>query len=275
MKKMIALDLDNTLLNSQKEISEQNVATLRHLHEEGIKVVLATGRPINAIRAFITQLGLTGPEDFTLTFNGGLVINNRTGAHLFQTGLVKDDLVPVADFMQAHDLPLDVLDFDRVYEIDPHKQSQYMKTVKGIDFRQSDFAGLPGGDYAYAKAVLAIPAPRLTAIKDAVLAAPAIAARVRVVQSQPYILEFLPPRVNKALGLEHLLDHFDMTFRDLVAFGDADNDAEMLRAAGDGVAMANALPQIKKIADHQTLTNNEDGVAHYLKKEFAPLFAKH
>lgn len=271
MQKMIALDLDNTLLNPQKEISPRNVATLRKLHQRGVKVVLATGRPINAIRGFIDQLGLTTPEDFTLTFNGGLVINNQDGHHLFQTGIVKDDLVPVAQFMANHDLPLDVLDFERVYEIDPRGQSEYLKTVKGIHFQPVTFADLPGGTTTYAKAVLAVPAPQIIAVKDRIQNDPAITARVRVVQSQPYILEFLPQGVNKALGLGHLLEHFGLTFGDLVAFGDADNDAEMLTAAGDGVAMGNALPQIKEIADHVTGTNNADGVATYLEMAFAPL----
>lgn len=69
MIKMIALDLDNTLLNSRKEISARNEAVLKKLHEQGIHVVLCTGRPINAIWPYIEQLGLTAAEDYTITFN--------------------------------------------------------------------------------------------------------------------------------------------------------------------------------------------------------------
>ena len=68
MIKMIALDLDNTLLNSRKEISARNEAVLKKLHEQGIRVVLCTGRPINAIWPYIEQLGLTAAEDYTITF---------------------------------------------------------------------------------------------------------------------------------------------------------------------------------------------------------------
>ena len=78
MIKMIALDLDNTLLNSDKEISARNERVLKALHDRGVHVVLCTGRPINAIWPYIEQLGLTRPDDFTITFNGGLVINNVT-----------------------------------------------------------------------------------------------------------------------------------------------------------------------------------------------------
>lgn len=89
MIKMVALDLDNTLLNSNKEISQRNERVLKQLHQQGIKVVLCTGRPINAIWPYIEQLGLTDPEDYTITFNGGLVINNESREHLFELGMKK------------------------------------------------------------------------------------------------------------------------------------------------------------------------------------------
>jgi len=95
MIKMIALDLDETLLNTDKTISEENAATLRKLHEAGIKVVLCTGRPINAIWGYLEQLGLTTSEDYTITFNGALVIQNATKEALAQSGLSKHDFQPL------------------------------------------------------------------------------------------------------------------------------------------------------------------------------------
>ncbi len=271
MKKIIALDLDNTLLNNQKEISPANIRVLRKLHEQGVKVVLCTGRPINAIWHLIEQLGLTEPDDFTITFNGGLVINNRSRQLLFSNGLSKGDLIPVHDFMAARKLPMDILDFEQIYEIDPAHRSLYRQTIKNIRFEATTFADLRGGDYVYAKNVLAIPKEEMPAIKEEVLATKEITARVQVVQSQPHILEFLPQGSDKAVGLEHLLSHFGLNFSDLMAFGDADNDAGMLKAAGDGVVMANGLPAVKAIADHETLSNENDGVARYLTKTFATI----
>lgn len=111
MIKMIALDLDNTLLNSDKEISTRNAAVLKQLHEQGIRVVLCTGRPINAIWPYIEQLGLTKPDDYTITFNGGLVINNASREHLFELGMEKADLMPLFEYIKAEKIPLNVLDF--------------------------------------------------------------------------------------------------------------------------------------------------------------------
>lgn len=90
-----------------------------------------------------------------------------------------------------------------------------------------------------------------------------------IVRSQPTILEFLPKGVNKKVGLEALLNHFHLDFSNLMAFGDAKNDYEMLEAAKIGVAMGNANSDIKAIANDVTLDNQESGVAAYLKKYFS------
>ncbi len=267
MIKLIALDLDNTLLNSQKEISPANEAALKALHQQGIKVVLCTGRPINAIGHYLDQLGLNQADDFTITFNGGLVVNNQTKQPLFSRGMTKDQWRPVYDHFKAQGLPLDVLDFERVYELTELRPSRYRQTVKNIEFVDTSFDQTPGGDHQYAKAILAVDPARLTAAKGQLPAE--ITDQLQVVQSQAHILEFLPKGVNKLAGLNQLLAHFNLTTANLMAFGDADNDYEMIAGAGDGVVMANGLPQIKAVADHLTASNDEDGVAVYLHKTFA------
>lgn len=267
MIKMIALDLDNTLLDSQKNISERNTKALRKLHEQGIKVVLCTGRPINAIWNYIEQLGLTEPGDFTINFNGGLVVNNVTKEPLFSMGLNSEDMKLVFNFAHAHNYSLDVLDFDRVYEIMDMPRSIYKGTVKHIVFQDINFSDLPMGDHQYAKMVMAIPAERLAKIIPTV--PEEIHQKFNVVQSQPHILEYLPKGVDKSVGLKHLLSHLGMDFSNLMTFGDADNDLGMIKAAADGVVMANGLPEVKDAANHLTASNDDDGVAQYLEKYFA------
>jgi Cof subfamily protein (haloacid dehalogenase superfamily) len=269
MIKMIALDLDNTLLNSDKKISERNTKVLRSLHQKGIKVVLCTGRPINAIWNYIEQLGLTDPDDFTINFNGGLVVNNVTKQPLFSMGLKATDLQMVYDFAHQHDYSLDVLDFERVYEIMEMPRSLYKGTVKHIEFRDANFTDLPMGDHPYAKMVMAMPAEQLKKIIPTI--PESIHDHFNVVQSQPHILEFLPKGVDKSVGLKHLLNHFDMNYSNLMAFGDADNDLGMIKVAADGVVMENGLPEVKTVADHITTSNDDDGVAEYLEKHFATL----
>ena len=156
------------------------------------------------------------------------------------------------------------MDFERVYELTELGPSRYRQTVKGIEFVDTTLENLPGGDHLFAKAVLATDPAKVTVAKENVY----LPANIRVVQSQPHILEFLPAKVNKMLGLNHLLSKLGMTPADLMTFGDADNDLEMIEGAGDGVVMANGLPEVKAVANHLTASNDEDGVALYLKKTF-------
>lgn len=267
MIKMIALDLDETLLNTDKTISEENVTALRRLHQAGMKIVLCTGRPINAIWGYIQQLGLTTPEDFTITFNGALVVNNVTKETLAQSGLKNRDFDLLHAYAAANGYPLDILDFNQVYPIADLKPSVYQQMLKApMTFTATNFKALP--DHLYSKAVMATDAP----ILDAAVAnlTPDMKQKYHVVRSQPKILEFLAADMDKAVGLGQLLTHFGWNFSNLMAFGDAQNDLGMIKAAGDGVAMQNGQAEIKAAANHQTRrTNNDAGVADYLQQVFA------
>lgn len=267
MIKMIALDLDNTLLNSKKEISQRNTHDLQLLHQQGIHVVLCTGRPINAIWPYIEQLGLTQPDDYTVTYNGGLVVNNQSRKVLSHLAFSLNDLNPLFNFVKQENLPLDLLDFDRVYEISDQPRSIYKTVVKNIEFVDRSFNELPHQEYA--KAVLAIDPNKLSQVKNQL--PDDLKRAYHIVQSQPMILEFLPKQVNKAAGLKPLLSHFNLDYSNLMTFGDADNDLEMIEAAGQGVVMANGLPEVKAVADALTDTNDNDGVALYLEHYFETL----
>ncbi|KRN12381.1 HAD superfamily hydrolase [Fructilactobacillus fructivorans] len=265
MIKMIALDLDNTLLTSDKKISKVNEAELKKLHQQGIKVVLCTGRPINAIWKYIKQLGLDDPDDYTITFNGGLVVRNTDKHELFKRGMNRDAFKPLYEYAKKNDFPLDILDFTQVYPISDFKPSIYQQMLNAdMQFVPTKFSEMP--DESYSKAVIAAEPDVLDrAVKD-------MPATVRdhyhIVRSQPKILEFLAPNVDKAYGLGALLSHYGDDFSNLMAFGDAENDAGMIKKAQVGVAMANAQEPIKKIATDVTTSNDDDGVAAFLQKYF-------
>ncbi|MCG7195393.1 Cof-type HAD-IIB family hydrolase [Fructilactobacillus sanfranciscensis] len=268
MIKMIALDLDNTLLTSDKTISKVNENELKKLHQAGIKVVLCTGRPINAIWKFIEQLGLDDEDDYTITFNGGLVVHNRDKAELSRTGMSKKQLEPLFTYAKEKGYPLDILDFKQVYPMSELNPSIYHQMLAAkMDFIPTKFNDL--SDKLYSKAIMAT-TPKI--LDEVVANMPkSISENYHIVRSQDRILEFLPANSDKAAGLEKLLHHFGWDFSNLMAFGDAENDAGMLEHAEVGVAMENAIPAIKKIANAETLSNDQDGVAVFLKNYFKTL----
>lgn len=262
----IALDLDNTLLNSNKEISAENEKVLKQLHEAGKRVVLCTGRPLGAVQHLIKQLELTKPADFSITFNGGLVQNNVTQEILAQTTLNKTQVETLYKDAKERNYPLDVLGPDKVYSLIECGKSDYETFMNGmIPFENITFADLPS-DQTFGKVVCSAPADTVTATRAGL--PEDIKDNFHVVPSRRELLEFLPASVNKARGLGQLLSHFGETLDDLMAFGDEENDLEMLQAAEIGVAMGNAIPMIKEAANDETLDNNDDGVAAYLKKYF-------
>ncbi|WP_286136922.1 Cof-type HAD-IIB family hydrolase [Philodulcilactobacillus myokoensis] len=263
---MIALDLDNTLLNRDKVISHFNEKILRQLHRNGIRIVLCTGRPLKAVEQYIDQLGLNTDFDFTITFNGALVLNNATKKILFKHTLAKEDFRSLYQFAKNRALALGILDFKRVYPIIGLKEAHFNQHLRDVlQFVPTSFDDLK--DIGYSKALMPDNDPKK--LDDVQQNLPEdIKNRYHVVRSQPHLMEYLAPKMDKAVGLAELLKHLHLNFDQLMAFGDAENDAGMIKKAEKGIAMANAQPEIKSIADDQTLTNDEDGVGVYLKHYF-------
>lgn len=265
MIKMISLDLDGTLLTDEKTITEANQKKLKELHRKGIKIVICTGRPINAIKNYLTELELFDENDFTVCFNGGLVLNNSTKKIMFKKSLKEQQIQMLYNFVSEKNHPLDILNFEKVYQISDLKPSIYQSVIKApIEFTSIEYKDLPNDDFA--KGIIATQPEEIDQILNEISSD--MKDNFYIVRSQPTILEFLPKGVNKKGGLEELLHHFDLDFSNLMSFGDAKNDYEMLQAAEVGVAMKNAQPDIQAIANDVTLDNNNSGVAAYLEKYF-------
>ena len=123
--KLIALDLDGTLLNSEKKISPRNLAAIRAAQEKGVKVVLTTGRPLKAMDFLLQEIGTAGLSDeFTITFNGGLVQKN-TGEIIAKTVFSRDDVLRIYEETEALGLPLDAISEGDVYTLASDQESLY------------------------------------------------------------------------------------------------------------------------------------------------------
>lgn len=262
----IALDLDNTLLNSAKEISAENERVLKQLHKMGKRIVLCTGRPIQGIQRLLTQLELFEPTDYAITFNGGLIRHNQTQRILAQTTISKQEVAALYQDAEQRHYPIDVIGADKVYSIVTLGKSDYESSMGAVlPFADISFDELPA-DRAFGKAVCAAPAEVVQRVRKEMPTE--LTDLLHIVPSRAELLEFLPNNVNKAHGLSQLMAHFGETLDNVMTFGDEENDFEMIAQAGVGVAMGNAIPQIKQVANAETLTNNEDGVAAYLKQYF-------
>lgn len=267
MIKMVALDLDGTLLTSDKNISKTNENILKQIHDNGIKVVLCTGRPINAIWPYIEQLGLTDEDDYTITFNGALVVHNNDKKELFKRGMGKADFESLHKFAREVYAPLDILNFERVYSISDLKPSMYQQQFKGnIEFVSRSFADLDENDL-YSKGIVCDKPDLLDDFSSDLPVR--ISKQYHIVRSQPQIMEFLAPKMDKTVGLKALLKHFGWNFSNLMAFGDSQNDLGMIAHAQIGVAMKNGTDEVRAISSVIAGNNDDNGVGNYLKSFFS------
>lgn len=266
MYKLIALDMDGTLLNSQKQISPRTKQAIAKAREQGIQVILASGRPLDGMRSKLEELHLTTQDDYVLHYNGSIVQNVGTGEIIYQQIIDGRSAKMVARL--AQELGVNAHAFSLVHGLITPKISKYTQVeahINDLSITEMDFEQLED-DHPIIKAMIVAEPETLTAVIQQLPAE--LHQEYTIVQSAAFFLEFLNPKSNKGIGVKVIAEHLGIAANEVICMGDAENDHHMLRYAGLGIAMANAMEETKKIADHITLSNDEDGVAVAIE-EFA------
>lgn len=262
---MIAIDLDGTLLDEEKQISNENKQALAKAKSKGVKVVLFTGRPLAAMTHYLQELGLVDEGDYSITFNGGLVQKNDTGEIIEKKVMTISDVHRLYDLAQELALPLDILSDNVVLQLPsaPGKQSLYNVLNSLLQFRPAKLSDITK-TIVLNKAVIAYPQEELDSkIKE-------IPARFyeeyEIIKTRSMLLEFMPKGVTKAYGISLLAKDLGLKQEEIMAIGDEENDLPMIEFAGLGVAMKNAVPLVKEVANYVTSSNIEHGVARVIEK---------
>ncbi|MER2063051.1 MAG: Cof-type HAD-IIB family hydrolase [Alkalibacterium sp.] len=263
--KLVAIDLDGTLLNSNHEVSEENKAAIRKAKKQGVKVVLVTGRPLKAMLHILEDCGLTDEGDIALTYNGGLVQWTKSGETVRKIVFPKEDALDIYKLSQEIEMPCNFIDLETVHEPSYPKgrPSQYQTVMNALPFEPVDMDNLPE-DFPINKIVYCWHQEELD---EAIKAIPEIyRERYTLIKSRPQLLEFMPKSVDKGKGLELLSEILDISIEEMMAIGDQENDLAMVQRAGTGVAMENAIPLVKDAAQIITKTNDEHGVGYAIEK---------
>lgn len=258
----IALDLDGTLTNHDKVVTPRTRQALLKAQELGTVIILASGRPTYGIVPVAECLELEKRGGYILSYNGGNIVNAKTGEKLFSQFL-PDAVIPIL-YKYAKEKNHALLGYAGNEIITEMPDDQYVKEesrINKMNIRKVDNLLEALEPHPTKLLMTGDPTDMIKAEEELV---EILGEKMVIFRSAPFFLELVPKGIDKAQSLLRLLSKINLTPADLMAFGDGYNDLSMLKLAGVGVAMANAAPEVRADADYVTLSNEEDGVAEAL-----------
>ena len=263
--KMMAIDLDDTLLNEHLEISEENQEALVEARKAGVKIVLCSGRSGIAVEPYLKILDLKRVEEYAIIYNGAVIMEADTGKPIFESTVPIEYAKALFDYAKQQGLTVQTYIQNRllVEKINPRIQ------------KYSDITGMMAeelGDLSkhihqdVVKVLFNAEHERLEESKQQLQ--PWVQGKLHMFFSKPFYLEFTSMDANKGIAVLQVARRLGYTKEEIICIGDSFNDLYMIEAAGLGVAVANAHPEIKKRAGYVTQNTNE----HHAVKEVIEKF---
>jgi Cof subfamily protein (haloacid dehalogenase superfamily) len=262
---LIVLDLDGTLLKNDKTISRKTKNVLAQLKNDGHHIMIATGRPFRASEIYYRELNLNSP---IVNFNGAFVhhpLNNSWGEYHTPLDIkVAKEIVDACDNFHYHNIIAEVQDdvyfhYHDEKLIDIFKMGNPKVTIGDLrNFLETSPTSM----------LIHTDEQHVANIRNHLSAVHAEVIDHRRWADPFHVIEIVKSGLNKAVGIKKVADYYGIPKRRIIAFGDEDNDLEMLEYAGCGVAMGNAISTLKSIANETTLSNEEDGIAIFLEERF-------
>ena len=258
--RLVAIDLDDTLLTDDLTITEGTRRALAAAAAQGGVVTIATGRMFASAARIAGGLGLNVP---IITYQGALVKNLLDGRVLYERTVPTEPALAIVEYAAERGLHLQGYVDDRMYAVADNDKSRAYAALSGVTYETAD-------DFT--------PLVRRGALKLLIIDEPEKLDRmldelrgrtggaVHITKSKPHFLEILHPEATKGHALMHLARHFGISREETIGIGDSWNDRELIEMAGLGVAMGNAVEALKAIADYVAAGNNEEGVREVIEK---------
>lgn len=260
MYKLIAIDLDGTLLTDELIITPRTIQAIQKAVELGTVVTIATGRMYPSAKQFTQQLSINVP---VITYQGAIIKNLADGEVLYERLIPAEIAQKLVDIANERKLHLQVYQDDILYgAVENDKLIAYAEKSK-VPYRvESDLGKLTARGFT--KALFIEESAELDALQDELQAL--FGERAHISKSAVNYLEVTHPEANKGSALLHLASKLGIDRTETIGIGDNHNDIELIKTAGLGIAMGNAVQALKDIADYTSLSNNEDGVCHAIEK---------
>ena len=262
--KLIAVDIDGTLVNSKKEITPEVFYAIQDAKKAGVKIVIATGRPIAGVAKLLDDLQLRDQGDYVVTFNGALVQETATGHEIISESLTYEDYLDMEFLSRKLGVHMHAITKDGIYTAN--------RNIGKYTVHESTLVSMPifyrTPEEMVNKEIVKCMYIDEPEILDAAIAKlpPELAEKYTLVKSAPFYLEIVKKTVNKGAAILHLAEKLGLSKEQTMAIGDEENDRAMLEAVGSPVVMENGKEELKKIAKYITKSNEESGVAHAIRE---------
>lgn len=272
--KAIVLDIDGTLLTSEKKLSKLTKVSLLKAQKQGVKVILASGRPTTGMLDLAEELELAKYDGYLVSYNGSKVIDVKTGEELFNQAMTVEEGKAVLEHMKQFDVTVMIDKDDYMYTNDVFSctldyKGQPLNIVeyesRGGKYKlceKDDLAEFL--DYPINKILTAGKPEYLKEVYQEMKAP--FNNQLNCVFTADFYFEFTAQHIDKAKALDTVLSPLGIERKDVIAFGDGHNDITMLAYAGMGVAMENAVSELKRVADFETNSNDEEGILNFLER---------
>jgi len=261
--KMIVLDLDDTLLRDDHSISARTKEALMKAQENGVKVVLASGRPTFGMLPIADELSLAEYGSFILSFNGGKIINYATKEELFSSTLPLTAVKNLYELSQREGVYIHTYVGNEIIAEEGNQYTSIESKLTKLPIKLVN-SFVEGVQEEVVKVLMVGDPDKMKGVEAKLQKE--LAEEFSVMRSKPFFLEFTEKGVTKGTSLNHLIQKCGIKQEEVIAIGDSYNDQEMIEFAGLGVAMGNAPDDIKAIANHVTDTNMNDGVAKVVEE---------
>ncbi len=268
MLKLIAIDVDGTLLDSKHQLRHENKEWIRFAVSQGATLALASGRPLHGLFDVYEQLELKEGNHFLLGFNGAQIADAKTHELIYEQTHSIELSKQILRYLEQFDISVILSKGSELYVQDPNAymldvESSTNKMEVVVVENLADFI-----DYRPNKILISGEPSKLKTLRNQI--EEPFSDIVDFIPSSPHFLEIIVKECNKGTSVAKLQEILKLEQSEVMAIGDNYNDLTMIEYAGTGVAMGNAYLDIQTKADFVTLDNDENGVAHALKHYFKP-----
>ncbi len=256
--KLLAVDIDGTLLNNKREITTRTKERIHQAIERGIIFTISSGRPVQGVQIITDILEVDIP---VITYNGAMVITGKSKKVIYSCEMCESDALEIDRLGKERNTTIAIWSGNKLY-------------VNRIDDRAVAYSRVSGTkpelyqdvhalvDKGISKILWYDEIEKIKTYENELQGL--LGPTVNFHTSQPIFLEFVDVKASKAIALEKMGEYYGICREEIIAVGDGFNDLSMIRYAGLGVAMANAPSEVREAAGFVTFSNDEDGVAHVI-----------